>query len=240
MKISIYKFWVGSSKKRTEIENQINQLNKKLKHFEIILAPNKNEHQFLYENNKMYKMMFDNKKIDELENIYKFWIGSKKTNFIYINYAIEFDEKELYELFLDCQKHQKNCFIFCSRKTVYSGFYININASHIMHDSYVFYCNNNNINANVVLTKHLQKFKFVKNWKNYNDSFAYFYDINFLNFDSSNFGTLKLNPEKYANKKEGLKYWTKKNKLFRFVNFTELLYYKLPLFLQNSLAKMIT
>lgn len=238
-KIEIYKFWIGSNKKRNELLIDADEFNRTSKHFKIKIGPTVSEHNYLYKNNEYYRRMFDENNVDELCNIYKFWISFKYKNFIYMDNNIEFKEDKLYELYKRCLKYNKNCFIFRSYRIIYSGFFININLASLMHNCYVSYSNNNEVNDYLTLTKFLRKNKLIKKCNSYNLDFAYFYNLDFLNFNSNDFETLKINPEKYFNKKENSKYWTKKIKYFNLTNFRDLIYLSLPIKLQKMLLKII-
>lgn len=238
-KISIYTFWIGDNKKRKELENNVKQFNKNSKYFEKILGPTQDEHNFLMKNNDLYNQYFNEKKYAFLSDIYRFWISSKKSNIIYMDSTVEFKEGALYQLFLDCKKNNKNCFVFESYRIIWSGFFISINAINFFHKCYVDISNNIFLSSPLTMTKHLKKDKKIKTYKSFDETFSYFYDINFLNFNSNDFEIIKINPTASWRKKDSYNIWIKKVKKFKLTNLRDLIFLNLPFFLQKIIFNLI-
>ncbi len=238
-KILIYKYWMGPVEEREIIEKQVRKFNRHSEHFRMVICPTIEEHDYLFENNWYYREKFLEHDLVEVENIFKFWISSKKTNFIFIDSSIEFKEENLYKLFLRCRNENKNCFIFKSYRILYTGFFIIINATSIMHKCYVFYSNNNLLNSSITLTKFMKKEKKIRNCKIYDNKYALFYNIGFLNFNTNDYEVLKLNPALSINKKENHKYWSKKIKFFKMTNMRDYIFLNMPLFFQKMFLKII-
>lgn len=232
-KVLIYKFWMGNKEKRNILEKQINEYNKKSKYFSIILGPTIDEHDYLMKNNSLYSKYFELRDYGLLNDIYRFWIGSKKTNIIYMDWSVEFKEDALYNLFLECKMHNKNCFIFESYRIIWPGFFISINATNLFHKCYVSVSNEDFLNSSLTITDYLKKDKKIKTFKIHDNRFAYFYDINFLNFNSNDFDVIKINPIDSQRKKDTYDAWNKKVKFFKWTNLRDLIFLSMPHFIKK-------
>lgn len=237
-KVLIYTFWLGNKKKRLELEKYTQEFNKNSEYFMIVLGPTKQEHEFLLENNKAYRYFNKRRAYSYMSDIYRFWIASKNTNIIFMNENIDFKEEKLYKLFLECKNENKNCFIFKSYRIVWSGFFISINATNLFLNAFIDVCNNEFLDSSLTLTKFLRKDRRIKSYKANDRYFANFKSINFLNFNSNDFDTIKLNPAKF-NRNDLYKSWTKKINNFKFTNIRDWLYLNAPFCIQKIFFKFV-
>lgn len=241
-KILIYTFWLGNKKKRKDLEKYTQEFNKNSHYFMIVLGPTVQEHDFLLENNKAYAYFFKRRDYSNMSCIYRFWIASKNTNIIYMDERIEFKEEKLYELFLECKNQNKNCFIFKSYRVIWGGFFISINATNIFLKCFTEMSNQEFLDSSLVLTKYLRKDRRIKSYKKNDKYFADFKHVNFLNFNSNDFDTIKFNPSNSISgeaQKKLYKMWSKKIHCFRFTSIRDLIYLNSPFYIQKLFLKFV-
>lgn len=234
-KILIYKFYLGNDNKKFDLIDKAKKFNSKSNNFKIIIGPTDDEHEYLMNNNHSYRYLFYKNNFSALKNIYSFWIASKKTNIIFMESYIEFKEEKLYDLFKKCEANKMNCFIFQSCRIVWSGFFISINANNIFYQSYVELSNDKYLDSSLTLTKYLRKNKKIRSFKSYDNDYAYFFNISYLNFYSTDYDVIRINPSYSFSKIKLEKKWSKKIKFFRLTNMRDLIFLRMPFFVQRYL-----
>lgn len=235
-KINIYKFWFGDN--QNEIENKIKEFNNNSKFINIILAPTKEEHDFLIKDNDFYKKYFEEKKYVFLSDIYRVWKAANTKNFVYLDYSIEFNEKKLFNLITNSINENKNIFVFESYSIVWSGFFVSNNLSSVFEKCYKESKDKQILSGPILITKYLKKEKLIKNYKKYSNLLTCF-DISFLNFKNEEFEIIRINPSASWRKKDVSVIWEKKYKNFNKTKLRDAVFLKIPYFLQKIVFKMI-